>query len=91
MYYFIIPSPESKTTIAIVPCYKKEDGQWVYKKSVNNALVDVPVSEKAQLLSIPDLDELSLLKNATQIGIAGVIAYSINGNVFETVGVISFP
>ena len=88
-HYFIIPNPKStpnKATTVIVPCYKREDGQWTYKKSVNNVLEDVEVSKKAQIFLIPDsLDELMLLQNATQIGIAGVIAYLINDSAFETV------
>ena len=86
MYYFIIPNPKSKATTTIVPCYKKVNGQWAYKRSVDNVLGDVPVSKKAQIFSIPDpLDELSLLQNARQIGIAGVIAYLINDSAFEMV------
>ena len=92
-YYFIIPNPKPKATTTIVPCYKREDGQWVYKKSVNNALIDVPVSEKAQLFSIPDsLDELSLLQNALQTNIAGVVVYVINNSTFEMAdGLSVFP
>ena len=86
MYYFIIPNPKSKATTTIVPCYKREDGQWVYKRSVDNALEDVIVSKKAQIFSIPDsLDELSLLQNAHQTSIAGVIGYLINDSAFEIV------
>jgi hypothetical protein len=89
MYYFIIPNL-SQVTTKIVPCYKREDGQWVYKGSVNNLPVDAIVSEKAQIFSVPDsLDELTLLQNATQIGIAGVVAYLINNSAFETVDVLS--
>jgi hypothetical protein len=85
MYYFIIPNP-SKATTAIIPCYQKENKQWAYKRSFDNVLEDVTVSEKAQIFSVPDsLDELTLLQNAMQIGIAGVVAYLINNSDFEMV------
>ena len=86
MYYFIIPNSKFKATTTIVPCHKREDGRWVYKRSVDNVMEDVTVSKKAQIFSIPDsLDELSLLQNAHQIGIAGVIAYTIDDSAFEIV------
>ena len=82
-HYFIIPNPKKATT-TIVPCYKREDGQWTYKRSVYNLLVDEIVSEKAQIFSVPDsLDELTLLQSAVQTGIAGVIAYLIDDSAFE--------
>ena len=80
MYYFIIPNL-SKATTAIVPCYPKDNKQWAYKRSFHNVLEDVTVSKKAQIFSVPDsLDELTLLQNAVQISIAGVIAYLIDDN-----------
>ena len=86
MYYFIIPNPKPKATTTIVPCYKREDGQWVYKQSVNNVLEDAIVSEKAQIFSVPDsLDELTLLQNAIQTSIAGVVVYAIDNSAFEMV------
>ena len=86
MYYFIIPNSKFKATTTIVPCYKREDGRWVYKRSVDNVMEDVTVSKKAQIFSIPDsLDELSLLQNAHQTSIAGVISYTINDSAFEIV------
>jgi hypothetical protein len=89
MYYFIIPNL-SKTNTAIVPCYQKENKQWAYKRSVNNVLEDVTVSRKAQIFSVPDsLDELTLLQNAMQIGIAGVKAYLINDSDFGLVETVA--
>jgi hypothetical protein len=85
MYYFTIPNL-SKATTAIVPCYQKENKQWAYNRSVDNKQEDAIVSEKAQIFSVPDsLDELTLLQNAMQIGIAGVVAYLINNSDLEMV------